>query len=250
MELEVTPVFPTLIGRFQIPDAGAINRDLQALIVADEALYSSLGRSNIGGWHSRLNFLSRRDTAVSALTAWITWALRRMIDASTGVNTFQGTLSVSAWATLCRMGAYHAPHSHPDSAWSGVYYVDPGSDSPGQPLSGILEFLDPRAGVEAVTAPGDPYGEPFRVRPQAGLLVIFPSWLYHWVHPYAGLTPRIAISFNATPAPVAEIDASTPGLQLKNAGVATRLNGRTPASSPSLISNHSADGETNHVLVR
>ena len=27
---------------------------------------------------------------------------------------------------------------------------------------------------------------------------MFPSWLFHWVHPYAGETPRIAISFNAT----------------------------------------------------
>jgi hypothetical protein len=51
---------------------------------------------------------------------------------------------------------------------------------------------------EAVTAPGDPYGEPVRVRPVAGLLVVFPNWLYHWVHPYTGQTPRIAISFNAT----------------------------------------------------
>jgi hypothetical protein len=79
-----------------------------------------------------------------------------------------------------------------------VYYVDGGAENPDQPLSGMLEFLDPRAGAEAVSAPGDPYGEHFRVRPQAGLLVVFPSWLYHWVHPYAGETPRIAISFNAT----------------------------------------------------
>jgi len=206
MELEVTQAFPTLIGRLRIPDAEAINRDLQALIIAEEAEYSSLGRSNIGGWHSRPDFLSRRDTAVSALAAWLTWALRRMIDASAGANAFKGTLSVSAWATICRAGAYHAPHSHPDSAWSGVYYVDPGTDSPGQPLSGVLEFLDPRAGVEAVTAPGDPYGEPFRVLPRAGLLVVFPSWLCHWVHPYAGQTPRIAVSFNATLAPVAEVN--------------------------------------------
>ena len=55
-----------------------------------------------------------------------------------------------------------------------------------------------RAGVEAVIAPGDPYGEPTRVRPESGLLVIFPSWLYHWVHPYAGESPRIAVSFNVT----------------------------------------------------
>jgi hypothetical protein len=76
--------------------------------------------------------------------------------------------------------------------------VNSGSDSPDQPFSGMLEFLDPRAGAEAVSAPGDPYGEPFRVRAQSGLLVMFPSWLYHWVHPYAGEIPRIAVSFNAT----------------------------------------------------
>jgi hypothetical protein len=156
---------------------------------------------------------------VSALTTWLTWTLRRMIEASAGAGSFQGALSVSAWATLCRAGAYHAPHSHPDSAWSGVYYVDPGTGTPDQPLSGFLEFLDPRAGVEAVTAPGDPYGDPFRIRPEAGLLVLFPSWLYHWVHPYAGNTPRIAVSFNATLAPVAGVHDPIQPAQEKTSNV-------------------------------
>jgi Putative 2OG-Fe(II) oxygenase len=87
-----------------------------------------------------------------------------------------------------------------------VYYVDAGAGAPDRLLSGVLEFLDPRAGVEAVTAPGDPYGDPVRVRPESGLLVVFPSWLYHWVHPYAGQPPRIAVSFNAT---VGAVDAAT-----------------------------------------
>jgi uncharacterized protein (TIGR02466 family) len=233
MKLEVTPVFPTLIGRFQIPDTGAMNRDLHALILAEELEYASLGRSNIGGWHSRPDFLQRRDPAVAALTSWLIWTLRRMIDASTEANAFHGTLSVSAWATICRAGAYHAPHSHPDSAWSGVYYVDPGSESSEQPLSGMLEFLDPRAGVEAVTAPGDPYGEPFRVRPQAGLLVVFPSWLYHWVHPYAGQTPRIAISFNAMLGAVAEPERRpAQGLRHNGIGMAGRANELNAARCP------------------
>jgi uncharacterized protein (TIGR02466 family) len=221
MQIDITPAFPTLIGRFRVPDADGINQDLQALIIAEEAQYPSLGRSNIGGWHSRPDFLSRRDPAVSALTAWLRWALRRMIDATAGANSFNGTLSASAWATICQAGTYHAPHSHPDSAWSGVYYVDPGTDSQDQPLSGVLEFLDPRAGVEAVSAPGDPYGEPFRVRPQAGLLVLFPSWLYHWVHPYAGQTPRIAVSFNATLGSGAEVNGTRVATNVNN------LNGET-----------------------
>ena len=198
MELDITPAFPTYIGRVRLPDTEAMNQGLRSLILVEESEYPSLGRSNIGGWHSRPDFLHRADANVEALSSWITWALRRMICTTTGRDAFTGTASISAWAAICRAGAYHAPHSHPDSAWSGVYYVDSGTDNRDQPLSGVLEFLDPRAGAEAVSAPGDPYGEPFRVRAQSGLLVMFPSWLYHWVHPYAGETPRIAISFNAS----------------------------------------------------
>ena len=197
MELDVTPAFPTLIGRLRVPDANAMNDGLRTVVLAEEAKYGSLGRSNIGGWHSQTDFLDRPDADVAALTTWIKWAVNKMVDAAAGFGAFKGSLSTTAWATICRTGAYHAPHSHPDSAWSGVYYVDAGDPSPGRPLSGVLEFLDPRAGVEAVTAPGDPYGEPVRVLPEAGLLVIFPSWLYHWVHPYTGDTPRIAVAFNA-----------------------------------------------------
>src|SRR5579871_2378316 len=198
MDLNVTQAFGTYIGRVQLPDTEAMNQGLRSLILAEESEYPSLGRSNIGGWHSRADFLHRPNDSVAALTSWIIWALRRMICVTTGSENFVGAAAISAWATVCRAGAYHAPHSHPDSAWSGVYYVNSGSENPHQPLSGMLEFIDPRAGAEAVSAPGDPYGEPFRVRPQAGLVVVFPSWLYHWVHPYTGDTPRIAVSFNAT----------------------------------------------------
>jgi uncharacterized protein (TIGR02466 family) len=182
----------------RVPDAESMNLELQQLILTEERSHSSLSRSNIGGWHSRADLLQRPEPSIAALTTWLTWAVGRMIDASAGVRKFKGRLSLSAWATVCRSGAYHAPHSHPDSAWSGVYYVEAGMRNADRPFSGMLEFLDPRAGVEAVTAPGDPYGEPLRVVPENGLLVIFPSWLYHWVHPYAGEAPRIAVSFNAT----------------------------------------------------
>lgn len=183
MEIDITPAFPTLVGSLLVPDAEAMNHDLAALILDEEVRHLSVGRSNIGGWHSQTDFLDRPEPAVTALANWVIWAANQIVDASAGADSFKGTLSVSAWATICRAGAYHAPHSHPDSAWSGVYYVAAGSESPDHPLSGMLEFLDPRAGVEAVSAPGDPYGEPFRIAPKAGLLVVFPSWLYHWVHP-------------------------------------------------------------------
>jgi uncharacterized protein (TIGR02466 family) len=174
-----------------------MNLGLRAMILAEEQRRPTVGRSNVGGWHGRPDLLERPESEVAALGAWIGWAIRRMTDAAAAPGRFDGTVSAWAWASICRAGAYHAPHVHPDSAWSGVYYVDPGdAATPDQPLSGVLELLDPRAGVELVTAPGDPYGEPFRIRPEAGLMVVFPSWLHHWVHPYVGAAPRIAISFN------------------------------------------------------
>lgn len=41
-----------MIGQSRVPDAEAMNQELDGLILAEEARYSSLGRSNIGGWHS------------------------------------------------------------------------------------------------------------------------------------------------------------------------------------------------------
>jgi hypothetical protein len=70
MEIEITSAFPTLIGQLRVPGAEAMNQDLQALILAEEARYWSLGRSNIGGWHSRPDFLNRSEPAVGALTMW------------------------------------------------------------------------------------------------------------------------------------------------------------------------------------
>ena len=224
--LDLIPAFPTLIGRWLVPDADAMNDELRELILSEERDYSSLGRSNIGGWHSRTDFFNHPEPVVAALTTWITWGVSQMVDATAGQDAFKGTLSLSAWATICRAGAYHAPHCHPDSAWSGVYYVDAGTEHIDRPISGMLEFLDPRSGVEAVTAPGDPYGEPVRIRPAAGLLVIFPSWLYHWVHPYAGCTPRIAVSFNAALAAPAPVTADTTDVAASN-----EMNARTAMMS-------------------
>jgi hypothetical protein len=82
-----------------------------------------------------------------------------MVDA-TGIGVFKGQLSIWACAAICREGAYHPPHSYPDSAWPGVYHVNAGRSNPNRPLSEVLEFLDPHVGVGVVSTPGDPYSPP------------------------------------------------------------------------------------------
>jgi hypothetical protein len=40
------------------------------------------------------------------------------------------------------------------------------------------------------------FGRPLTIRPQPGMLVAFPAWIEHWVHPFHGGGERISIAVN------------------------------------------------------
>ena len=65
------------------------------------------------------------------------------------------------------------------------------------PLSGTIEFIDPRVGIGAIKVPGNPFDESLRLEAEPGMMLMFPSWLKHYVHPYQGPGVRISISFNS-----------------------------------------------------
>ncbi|EEA04372.1 hypothetical protein BH160DRAFT_0274 [Burkholderia sp. H160] len=44
-------------------------------------------------------------------------------------------------------------------------------------------------------------GSTFMIRPRSGMLVVFPGWLQHYVHPYRGTRPRIIIASNVVMSP-------------------------------------------------
>lgn len=101
-----------------------------------------------------------------------------------------------ARATVLRSSGYQASHNHPDSWISGVYYVaippEVGTE-PGQP-AGWIEFgkPDPFFGT---TAPTDLE----MVRPEEGLMMLFPSHLWHRTVPFIGEQPRVSIAFDLLP---------------------------------------------------
>jgi len=194
-------LFSTPLWTFSNPRAEVVNPGLCQAILEAAQSYPSQGRSNLGGWRSRNDLFHWPVPEVKEIGAWIMECVLRVVETAAHPDRYRGTLSVVGWASVCRSGNYNAPHIHPDSAWSGVYYVDPGDPDETQPNSSCLELLDPRSAAGGVHTPGDPFGHPVRIVPQAGLLIVFPSWLTHWVHPHSGQRERIAISFNVAATP-------------------------------------------------
>lgn len=204
MEKQVIPAYPTLIGRFRLPHSQAVNQELMALILAREKTEPNVQHANVGGWHSRPDLLDWPQPAIATLRGWIVQAVQHMIQTTVeqlragGLNrSFNGGVKIYGWANVSRQGNYHSLHNHPGSCWSGVYYVEAGeSDYTRHPSSGVIDLHDPRPFTEMTFTPGDPYGQKYSIRPESGTMLLFPGFLYHYVHPYFGSDERISIAFN------------------------------------------------------
>jgi uncharacterized protein (TIGR02466 family) len=196
LERQIAQAYATPIGRFRIPDAAELNRGLRRLILEKEAVEPSDDFANVGGWHSRMDLWEWPSPEIGALKGWIMEAVRHMMAVAAEGSVPAGRVAVRAWANVARRGHFHRVHNHPAAVWSGVYYVDAGAEAPGHRLSGVLELCDPRPFTEMVVSPGNPWGKRVVFPPEAGMMVLFPSWIYHFVNPHFGDGERISIAFN------------------------------------------------------
>lgn len=110
--------------------------------------------------------------------------------------TDTSNVRIESWANALRFGQYNTLHSHPNATWSGVYYLADNETIDAHPFSGKFEFTDPRPGASIHYREGSNLYGRFLVNPNAGQLLMFPSWLEHMVHPYFGQGERISIAFN------------------------------------------------------
>jgi uncharacterized protein (TIGR02466 family) len=132
-------------------------------------------------------------------------AIERRVDAA----ALDLTVTAEAWANVARAGNYAKPHVHPNSNISGVYYVDAGDSPVEAPHSGVLELIDPRQRPGMFETEGTVPFDAYRIVPKTGLLLLFPAWLYHYVHPYQGTRPRVSVAFNFT---IQKLSVATPAV--------------------------------------
>ena len=105
---------------------------------------------------------------------------------------------LTAWSIVLQDGGgYQAAHIHPSAWLSGVYYprVPEIVDHPGAEQAGWIEFGQPSEEFHWSRLP------PLRaVRPEPGLLVLFPSYFFHRTIPYDTDGTRISVAFDVLPA--------------------------------------------------
>jgi len=191
-------LFPTplLLRRFGNEGRDAeIHADILKAVERREAESPSLGMSNVMGWHSDADVLDWPDPGIDDLRKRVLYGLDQMV-VRTSQREIEQRMKVRAWANLARTGAYNAIHNHTPALFSGVYYVSTGDPPRDNPRSGLIEFVDPRPGSHGGAMPTHTFTKPILIDPEPGMLIVFPGWLLHTVHPYDGETPRLSIAFN------------------------------------------------------
>ena len=182
--------FPTPIYIADIKHP-TLNQELERDIVAWSNKDKGMIRTNIKGWHSTTNMhkLPEYKKLVDML-----YACQKTIYEQEYYES-EPVLG-NMWANINPPGGMNRAHQHPNSLWSGVYYIKAPKNS------GHLKIDDPRSSA-AMCRPRQKDGEkPPRLfrethyEPIAGRCIMFPSWLMHCVDPNESNDIRISVSFN------------------------------------------------------
>jgi tetratricopeptide (TPR) repeat protein len=113
-------------------------------------------------------------------------ALRRR---NRGPTRFNG-----GWSVRLHRDGYHTSHVHPRGWISSACYIQlPESLRAGHTAEGTLSFGAPGM----LTLPSLP--AELSVRPEVGLLVLFPSYFWHGTLPFHSDEPRLTVAFDAVP---------------------------------------------------
>ena len=182
--------FPTPIYIADIKHP-TLNQELERDIVAWSKQDKGMTRTNIKGWHSTTDM--HQKPQFMKLVDMLYSCQRTIYDQEHYESKpFLGNM----WANINPPGGSNRAHQHPNSLWSGVYWIKTPKNC------GQLKIDDPRS-VACMTRPRqkdtkkpDRLWRETHYEPIAGRCIMFPSWLMHCVDPNESNDIRISVSFN------------------------------------------------------
>jgi predicted Zn-dependent protease len=176
------------------PGLPAFLADLSAALSARHRLAGHpIGQSTRGGGEASLDPRFSPEPAIRAFFEAIHEPIARHI-AATGQGGAPFRIA-GAWSVRLRPDGFHANHVHPRGWLSSAFYVA---------LPAAVEDAGSRAGWLKFGEPGPPtspaLGPEHFVKPEPGLLALFPSSMWHGTMPFGGDEPRLSIAFDVVPA--------------------------------------------------
>jgi len=187
-------LFETSLFTFKTDLPQKVNDQLQEALLKMEKTDKPIdAKSNAGGWHSNL-LNNKEDLCFQILHNYLDLCFLKIIKTLT--NKEQCSFKRSSWAIINKKDDYNMAHSHANSDWSCVYYVNSGNHyknpkNKAEKYSGNLVFTDPRGSLilNSRTIPDKDalyeklFGSNYMsLTPTTGLLVFFPSWLISFLH--------------------------------------------------------------------
>jgi uncharacterized protein (TIGR02466 family) len=200
VSIDTKQLFATPVVQAYWPDSGAMNAALKEAVL--ERMRSSPGvvYTNRGGWHSNPDLHTWHDACVKEFLDRIHFVIRELVDLTVPEPSEEHLTgwTIRAWANVNGKGAYNREHQHEGSGtlWSAFYYVDTGLTDAQGAVSGCTVLQDRSRVPKEILRNCDPYDREIRITPRAGLMVVFPAGLYHYVEPYLGDDLRISLAFN------------------------------------------------------
>jgi uncharacterized protein (TIGR02466 family) len=183
-------IFPTRIWQAQLDSLQPRFAEWTSWVFSYRASNPTpAGRTNRGGWNSRDMDVLERPVWAPLRQVIHTACVTALGEMGRGRDAFE----LQSWVNLHERGGFNYLHMHEASLLSGSFYLQVPAGS------GALTFRDPRPGVlHGIIKGSVPNGHAdIQLKPSSGLLVLFPSWMEHYVEPHEGDEPRICIAFNA-----------------------------------------------------
>jgi len=183
-----TPIWTGIVDRFEEENKSLLN------YINDIKKENPKGtqKSNNLGWHSP--DLDLNNTTIKNFFSKISPMLKEVSDDMCwNLKNFQVKIT-SCWSIINQKFASNAGHIHANSLISSAYYIG------AEKNCGKIVFDDPRPAATIKKGPYRSIGNwnqgNITIEPEAGLLVMFPSYLVHHVQPNMSEKERIIFSFN------------------------------------------------------
>ena len=190
---ELNLVFSTPIWTMLVDDYKSINAEMLGYIKALQAENpKGINKSNVSGWHS--NPFDMKHSSVLSFFNKIQKNLNKAIVDLGWDNPSNEFKITSSWSIINKKGSSNNRHIHSNNYISAAYYVSAPEGC------GDILFYDPRE-AKVIRRPksidkNSLSADVINVKPKEGLLVLFPSYLYHSVEENITDNERTVISFN------------------------------------------------------